>query len=43
MKTEKFHISGGKDWYENMLPDDLYKITNSSKERAIQRGRNLLS
>lgn len=37
MKAERFHISGGKDWFTNMHPDDLYKLIGSSKELAIKK------
>jgi len=36
LMCEKFHITGGKEWYYGFHPNDLYKIINSSKELAIK-------
>jgi len=36
-----FHISGGKEWYEDMHPDDLYELIWSSKEQAIKKSLEL--
>ena len=41
MKAEKFHISDGLEWNENMHPDDLYKRIGSSKELAIEKSNGL--
>lgn len=35
LMAEEFHISGGKNWFPGMHPDDLYKKIGSSKERAV--------
>ena len=40
-KAEKFHISGGEEWVEDMHPDDLYKLIGSSKEEAIEASLKL--
>ena len=37
MKVEKFHITGGKEWNENLHPDDLYKMINSSYKLAYKK------
>lgn len=42
LKVEKFHISGGKEWEENLHPKDLYKLINSSKLLAIEKSKNLI-
>lgn len=36
LKAEQFHIYGGKIYETGYHPDDLYKLINSSKEKAIQ-------
>ena len=41
LKAEKFHISHGQDWFENMHPNDLYKMINSSKELAVEASLKL--
>lgn len=41
LKCEKFHITEGKEWYEGLHPDDLYKKIGSSKELAIQKSFKL--
>lgn len=41
MKAEKFHITGGAEWEENMHPDDLYKLIGSSKEEAVKASERL--
>ncbi len=41
LKAEQFHISGGTKWVENMHPNDLYLLINSSKEEAIQASERL--
>lgn len=41
MKAEKFHITEGKEWTEGMHPDDLYKIINSSYEKAVKESEKL--
>jgi 5-methylcytosine-specific restriction endonuclease McrA len=41
MMVEKFHITKGEFWVENLHPDDLYKIIGSSKELAIEKSELL--
>ena len=41
MDAEKFHITGGKQWTENMHPDDLYKIIGSSLKIAVEMSKRL--
>lgn len=41
LKCEKFHITEGKDWYEGLHPDELYRKIGSSKELAIQKSLEL--
>lgn len=41
MKAERFHISGGKEWYLNAHPFNLYKLIGSSKELAIEKSNKL--
>jgi 5-methylcytosine-specific restriction endonuclease McrA len=41
MKCEKYHLSGGKEWYDGLHPDDLYKKIGSSKEKAIRESLKL--
>lgn len=33
--VEEFHISNGVNWRTGLHPDDLYKMINSSKEKAL--------
>lgn len=40
-KAEQFHISSGKSWIEGYSPNDLFKIINSSEEKAIEGSKNL--
>jgi hypothetical protein len=41
MKAEKFHISGGQVWEENMHPNDLYELIGSSYELAVEKSKRL--
>lgn len=41
MKCEKFHISGGTEWWDNLHPDDLYKKIGSSSEEAYLKSETL--
>lgn len=41
MMAEKFHISGGSEWDENMHPNDLYFKINSSYELAVRISERL--
>ena len=41
MMAEKYHISGGAEWEENMHPDDLYRLIGSSKELAFKASERL--
>ena len=41
LKVEKFHITGGEQWENNLHPNDLYKLINSSKELAIMKSEKL--
>ena len=40
-KVEKYHIYEGKQWEEDLHPNDLYKMIGSTKEEAIKKS-NLL-
>ncbi|RDJ35031.1 MAG: hypothetical protein DWQ19_09355 [Crenarchaeota archaeon] len=40
IKAEKYHISSGQSWEDGFHPNDLYKMINSSKEKAIQDDSN---
>ena len=35
IKAEKFHMTVGKEWVEGFHPDDLYKLIDSSKGKAV--------
>jgi predicted restriction endonuclease len=39
--AEKYHATGGKEWHQNMRPDDLYEVIGSSKALAIQKSMEL--
>lgn len=41
LKAEKYHMSGGKEWIDGMHPDDLYKLIDSSYERAFEASEHL--
>lgn len=41
MMAEKYHITGGKEWSENMHPDDLYTKIGSNKKLAIDKSEKL--
>jgi hypothetical protein len=41
LKAEKYHITEGKEWEEGFHPDDLYKLIDSSLEKAIQFSKKL--
>lgn len=41
MMAEKFHITGGKEWFSGMHPNDLYRLIKSSKEKAIADSKRL--
>lgn len=41
LKVEKYHISEGLEWEENLHPNDLYKMINSSHELAIEKSKNI--
>lgn len=41
IEAEQFHISGGTAWVAGRSPNDLYKLINSSKERAIKASEKL--
>jgi len=41
MLAEKFHISEGAEWEENMHPNDLYKLIDSSCELAYSNSERL--
>jgi 5-methylcytosine-specific restriction endonuclease McrA len=34
MKVEQYHITGGLIWDDNLHPKDLYRMINSSYEKA---------
>lgn len=42
MMAERFHISGGKEWEENMHPNDLYELIGSSYEKAVEESERKL-
>lgn len=39
--AERFHMTGGLESVEGYHPDDLYKMINSSKEKAIELCKTL--
>lgn len=41
LKVEKFHITGGSQWEDNLHPNDLYRLINSSKELAVIKSEKL--
>lgn len=41
MMAEEYHISNHKKWFDDMHPDDLYKIINSSLELAVEKSKLL--
>lgn len=41
MKCEKYHISGGKEWEENLHPNDLYNIIGSTYKIAYEKSLEL--
>lgn len=42
MMVEEFHISGGKNWCDDLHPTDLYNLIGSSHEQAIEDSNQLL-
>lgn len=41
LQAEQFHISGNKTGIRGMMPNDLYKIINSSYEIAVKKSNEL--
>ena len=41
MHAEIFHITNGKEWVNNMHPDDLYKLIHSSFDKAVEKSNQL--
>lgn len=41
LDAERFHMTKGKEWVENMHPDDLYEIIGSSYEIAFTESERL--
>ena len=41
LMAEKFHISNGIEWHENMHPNDLYKLINSNYDLAVKCSERL--
>lgn len=41
MQAEQFHISGGTQWVEGMHPNDLYKVIDSSYDKAYKASERL--
>jgi 5-methylcytosine-specific restriction endonuclease McrA len=41
MMAEEYHISGGKKFVKNMSPTDLYRMIDSSYERAVRDSERL--
>lgn len=41
MKCEKYHISNGEDWEENLHPNDLYRLIGSSYDIAYKKSKEL--
>ena len=39
--AERFHVTGGQDWVEDMHPNDLYRKINSSKFKATEASRHI--
>jgi hypothetical protein len=40
-KAERYHINGGNEGITGYLPEDLYKLIGSSKEKAIEASISL--
>lgn len=43
LMAEKFHISNYKEWEDGMHPNDLYKLIDSSFEKAERMSRSLIN
>ncbi len=41
MRCEQYHISNGEQWEDNLHPDDLYRIVDSTLELATNKSENL--
>ena len=41
IKAEKYHITNGEEWSENLHPNDLYKLIGSSYEEAVMKSTEL--
>lgn len=41
LDAEQYHISGNKNGVVGMMPNDLYKMINSSYELAIEKSNKL--
>lgn len=41
IKAEKYHMTNGSEWVSGFHPNDLYKLINSSLEKAIKKSEML--
>lgn len=42
MKCEKYHITNGNEWNDNLHPNDLYEIIGSSYKYALEMSEKLI-